>query len=325
MKPKAFISCPDMILAEVFLQLEKLLDLVWGGCNLGQQAVLNNLRDALIWIVGGNEKITVELLKKSKIRFIVYIGEQLSTAYGPGAEEFCKTNRICVLTTGGGREAVALSVIEEMLAHKRRQQSRIMRSFKSPPGARKILQSDKIVVVGAGGIGSLILKLLRDKCGCTNLWYAGGRGSKPELEKEGYRYISSLLDAFRADIVSVHLTYIPGVTEKIIGLDELSNLRRYGLFLNYARAWLVNPDGLLKFLLKRRDARAIFDPFYVEGAELGSLRNMHDPLSEILRAILRRKLNFESRGHTAIYRDEAYLQYGISLLQILSQILQELR
>ncbi|MCX6762902.1 MAG: hypothetical protein NT093_03945 [Candidatus Moranbacteria bacterium] len=321
MFPTALLSCPGMLLPEHLVELAKLVHIIPASCNLLKKEIQDALGSALIWIVGGNEIITLEALKRSSVRFIVYIGEQADTAFGAGAFDYCDENGIKIVTTGGGREAVALTIIEEMLSHMRYLQSLLLKRFQPAPGARYLLGQKRIVIVGAGGIGTLLLDMLYNDYGChDNLFYAGGRGPKPELDKKGYRYIHELPEAFKADLVSLNLTLVPATT-KIIGLNELRNLNPDGAFFNYARAWEVDPDELFEFLSTRPDARAIFDPFYVEGSDvLAALRSDNDPLSITLRGI-RSCDNFGDRGHTATWRREAYAQYGQNTLRSVREIL----
>ena len=147
--------------------------------------------------------------------------------------------------------------------------------------------------------------------GKGEVFYAGGRGEKTELKREGFRYEPDLMKAFDADAVSLHLTYIPGVTENIITAKHLGQMRQRGILINNARAELVNPDNVRMFLSSRlyEGVSCIFDVFWKEGGDFQNLRHvdhMHDE-NRVYRELIQLP-NLRYTGHSAALHEQKWTQ-----------------
>lgn len=96
----------------------------------------------------------------------------------------------------------------------------------------------------------------------------------------GVRRAQTLEHVFReSDIVSVHAPWIPGVTDKLIGREQLQLLKHGGTFINTARGALVDEEALVKVFTERTDLFAILDVTWPEPPEpdsaLYTLPNVH--------------------------------------------------
>lgn len=277
-KRRVFLSCGPQMLSEAHIEeLKNIFFLLPFHCAVTQsyltEEIKRNEMEGLI--LGGMEHINREVAERvsGTLEWIAFLGDQENTFIDVNA---CQENGIQVFKTGGGARSVAQKTFKQ-ITDADRIRNWYAKQLKSISGSDRevsaLIRDRKICVVGAGRIGQAVMRKLKRlmRSGKGEIVYTGGRGEKPELEKEGFKYVKYLEEAFDADAVSVHLSYIPSVTENIITPDILARIRRNGLLINNARAELVNPYGLLKFLEIRHDVNCIFDVFWEEGAEFENL------------------------------------------------------
>lgn len=261
-KPKMVITCQNVILEqcqECMEWLRSKFEVVAAPCALNETRLSNTLDSARVLVMGGAEIITRPVLEKWQAKAsegkiaIIFAGIQDSTSYTESAIKYADQNGIARFKTGGGIEAVAQSTFQETV-------------FKL--GAKR---DSRILIVGAGNIGGKVLEKLKG-VGYNNLIYSGGRRESDEMSRLGIPYEPNLTRAFSdVDTVSLHLPLIPKVTENLIRYEHLSQIRPNGVFINNARANVVDPRGFLKFLKERKDVSNIWDVFYKEGPELEKL------------------------------------------------------
>lgn len=312
-KKTALLTCPKMLLQEHLTELKKTLDLNTADCALNETGLIRELRGVSWLIMGGLEKITLKVLKDNQLEQIVFLGIQPETFFTKEAWQYCQ-DRIPVIATGGGQKAVALTTLEEITSWAKEKQILIARGLKTPPPVGEILQKTKITVIGAGKIGTMVLNGLIEH-GCrVNLAYHD-LARKEELDQIGLTFLPDLASAFEADIVSLHMNLVAGVNEGVIKEEYLKRIKPGGLFINNSRAELVDLQGLKQFLPARLDARVIFDPFYLEGADLENL----DSKTMGCYVYILRRINFAYTGHTAAMRPETYREYGEALLRIIKE------
>lgn len=267
-----------------------------GMLSASHQRELGNLFDAVIteqcflsqnWLIGlfgqhhieglvlgGFEHITRRVLETHPLQWIIFLGEQPETFIDM---EACKEKNIPVFKTGGGARSVAQKTFGQIVNPDRIRNWAAKRgksiSGSDKPVSQMLFQFQKVAIIGAGLVGQTLLKKLEKLpwFGPGKTIYAGGRGEKEELRNKGFAYVKYLEEAFDADVVTLHLSYVPGATEGIITPDVLKNIRHDGLLINNACAELVDPFGLLKFLEIRHDITCIFDVFWKRGAEFEDL------------------------------------------------------
>lgn len=309
---KVLLTCPEMIPTKYVDELSSLFDIKFGGCELLEVDLIIALRQCQGVIIGGNERYFLSVLKGLDLKWIIFIGIQPETFFSVEALEYCKIHSIPIYTTGGGGKAVALTTCGEIeVFNTIRLQNLAAKNFQFPRSAREILAEQTVAIIGAGDIGQAVMKGLKDKVG--KIIYSGGRGEKEELKELGFKFELSLPDAFNADIVTIHLSVVPGATEKIIGFAELNRVRQNGLVINNARAELFDERGLLKFLEERPDALCIFDAFWKE-ANFSGLAFEKSIYSRIARMP-----NFIFTGHSAAKRTETFEEYGQGLMKVVKE------
>ncbi|WP_267278860.1 hydroxyacid dehydrogenase [Arthrobacter sp. CDRTa11] len=101
-----------------------------------------------------------------------------------------------------------------------------------------------------------------------------------DANRAGVRRAVALEDVFReSDVVSVHAPWIPGITDKLIGREQLQLLKPGASFINTARGALVDEDALVDVMTERTDLFAILDVTWPEppmpDSALYTLPNVH--------------------------------------------------
>lgn len=285
---RVLVSCgPEMLSPEYIRELGKLFGLAQYECAMGENHIVNAIKDYGMsgYILGGLEHFSRKAAEivSGTLEWIAFLGDQENTFIDVKA---CEDFGIQVFKTGGGARSVAQKTYEQIVDADRIR-NRYAKQFKWVSGnnteVRGLVRDQKISIIGAGQIGQMVMRKLKRlmRHGKGEVIYAGGRGEKPELSREGFRYEKYLEEAFDADVVSLHLSYVPGSTEDIVTPAIFSRIRRNGLFINNARAELTNPFGLLRLLEHRQDVTCIFDAFWKEGAEFEKSSH-HDILWQLI-------------------------------------------
>lgn len=307
---KALITCADRITPDALRFLEKNFELSKARCALSEHELVEYARDKYLLIMGGDEKVTVRVHETNPGLVKIFLGVDPNFAFDPGVLDHDRKQGILFMAEGG-LAAVAVTTFEEMtdpLLFK----SRLAKSFL--PITEKIsdaLSIQSVSVIGAGRIGSLVLEKLAGRC--RELTYYNPRGKKAELDKSGAAFTGDLGSAFAHDIVTIHLAYISGETEGLIGYGELARIRPNGLLINNARSQLIRPEDLLRFLRERPDVHYVCDVFYLEGRELQELMSSG---SGLLHELFRLPNLFYTR-HLAAMRPETYEEYSDNLIRII--------
>jgi phosphoglycerate dehydrogenase-like enzyme len=312
-KKRVLLTCPEMLNHDAISYLIEKFELIRNeSCSIDQEILLNELKQSNGYILGGNEMVTDQIAENvGHLEKIFFIGKQADTSFEKKAWEILNDR---VITTGSSAYAVALSTYGRiMYSDVSRRQSLFTKSFVNPPGPKKMLAGQTLLVVGAGAIGQILIKIAGKKF--DRVIYSGGRGEKIELN--GFaRYIPDLMEAFAlADVVTLHLELVIA-TEGIIKKEHILKLRDNALFINNARAGLIKPEVLYLCLGLRPDVYFVFDCFYVEGRQFNSLGIRND--EDLLKKIVLCK-NFEFNGHTASLTDEGITEYSRNLIKTIEE------
>lgn len=117
-------------------------------------------------------------------------------------------------------------------------------------------------IVGLGKIGAAVAK--RAKGFNMKIIYTTARGPKPHLEKEsGCKYVSLDQLLRDSDFVSLHSKLTPE-TEHIIGVNELSLMKKSAYLINTGRGRLIDENALITALKNKAIAGAGLDVFEFE-------------------------------------------------------------
>jgi D-3-phosphoglycerate dehydrogenase len=124
------------------------------------------------------------------------------------------------------------------------------------------LRGSTLGIFGLGHIGSLVAEGGKGLGMNVLVW-----GQKSSLEKAtaaGYEAAKGKADLFeRSDVLSISVRLRPE-TKGIVGPDDLARMKPTALFVNVARAELVQPGALLAALKKGRPGYAAVDVYEEE-------------------------------------------------------------
>ena len=131
----------------------------------------------------------------------------------------------------------------------------------------------RIGIAGMGHVGHEVGRIVSSGFH-SRVWY-WNRTEHPEFDHLGYSHARSVLDLCeRVDVLTLHLDYVRGEDDGIIGAAELAALGPHGILVNTARAELVEPVALREAIENGVIAGAAFDGYYEQPAPPAS-RDTH--------------------------------------------------
>lgn len=320
MEKKALLTCKGMLPPATLELISGQLDLRIAPCAISEDDFIKQLQGVKIHIMGGEEYYSLRAAQEAEeLEKVFFIGMMPDTYRSPEAYAHLQSRGIPIIPTGGGQAAVVKSTLE-IFYSEFLMTPLFSRNFQwvagQPGGMRALLQQLDLVVIGAGNIGREILN--KSYLDFGRSFYGGGRSKKEELETLGMRWVPDLKEAFTlGDIVSINLSYSPE-THHMVRYEHLEKMRKNSLLINSARAALVEPYGLQKFLQKRPDVKVILDVFYVEGKEFEKLEKADDKLSESYRYI-NAHVDFLQHRFAIRHPELAIPEYGENLLRVLRE------
>lgn len=338
-KPILAISCAEKILPDQRSELERRFSVKELGRAPTEADLIANLPGAELYVIGGDETLNADVVSRAEIpKLHIFLGEQWETAYTKEARNRLSQYGIRVETTGGGQTAVAHTTAN-LIASPLTLRSLDSRSVRLGQGRGYVVdialiaQHLKVAIIGGGMIGTLVAKnlaALKDQSGrrlFPGLVYYRSSAENPELKALGLPYLNDICEAFKdADIVTVHLKYVEGVTDRLISPEVIDLMSRSGLFINTARAELI-PDesGLLELIRRSPSRRFIFDPFYDEGNDYlrYAVPKKLSPIHEVRRKIALSPNVTLTEHSAAVFDAEAARitcrEYGDALLKLINE------
>lgn len=165
------------------------------------------------------------------------------------------------------------------------------------------LAGKTIGMVGFGAIGQTIARMVKD-FPCDILFYDPFvTADDPDYKKV------ELAEVFaQSDIVSVHLP-VNAQTKGMIDKTLLGKMKRDAVFVNTARAVVVNRDDLLEVLENKRIRGACLDVFNHEPPDALDYRLIH--LDNVLATPHIAGATFEVEDHHAAIMNKALLQWHV--------------
>lgn len=130
------------------------------------------------------------------------------------------------------------------------------------------LQNKTVGIIGLGHIGIPFAQMLYNGFHTRILYYDLADKTEEAKRFDGKKV--SLEQLFsESDVVSVHLP-LTNETRNLIGMKELSLMKKSAYFINTARAEIVDADALYEVLSKDLIAGCAFDGFYSEPVDKDS-------------------------------------------------------
>lgn len=314
-KKKVLLTCSEMLPPETVRWLESVSDLKTLGCALAEEELAKALEDAEVIVLGGEELYTLNALKSAKPGLrVVFIGVQGDTSFSPEALEYLGRDNLFV--TGGGLKEVARMTVEEISNPLLRktliaQGTKNFRwvSLQELVGEFRPLSELDVSVIGAGGIGIQVLRLLEGKC--RRLVYHDPMGERKDLTSPAILWEPDLGKAFQADFVALHLR-LGEATKEVVKYQHLRQIKKGGWFLNPSRAGLVEAEGFLQYL--KDGGKAIWDVFWKGGREFEEIAGQDDVFAKIARSP-----SFFFTSHTAAMSLETIREYGQGLKRVMEE------
>jgi D-3-phosphoglycerate dehydrogenase len=230
-----------------------------------------------ILLGGGVQKNLLE--RAGQLRAIMATG----AGYNGIDVEACTTRGILVTNQAGGNAiSVAEHAIGLLLALRKRigEADRAVRRGSLQPGPQAFhflnheISGGTIGIIGYGAIGRALARMT--KCG-FDMTVVAFDPFVP-IDPEGLAHMVPLETLLQtADVVSLNVP-LTDTTSNMIGLDELSMMRKTAVLINTSRGGVVNQDALVKALEAGEIAGAgldVFDNDFLEpGHPLASMENV---------------------------------------------------
>jgi glyoxylate reductase len=245
------------------------LDIYHGEKAIPRKELIKRVRGANIILSILTEKIDAEIFNAA--------GPQLKMVanYAVGFDniDIKEAKRRGIIVTNAPHPNVSETVAEHTialifaLAHRIPEVDRFTRAGRYESwGPKMMLGTDvwkkTVGVIGAGRIGSAVLRRLRDGFE-TKIVYNDVKRN-PEFEKTTrakYRKLDQLLK--ESDFVSLHVPLCPS-TKHLIGARELKLMKKTAFIINTARGPVIDEKALLKALANKEIAGAGLDVFECE-------------------------------------------------------------
>ena len=205
---------------------------------------------------------TQALRAAEKLEVISYLGT--GAANFIDLEEAARRGVTVCNTPGYGDNAVAEHTLALLFAVAR-QIPLLDRSFRSQGwiqmGQGFELRGKTLGLVGLGGIGARMAELARGLGMEVKAWT---RNPSPErARRHGVAFVPLEELLATSDVVSLHLLLTPK-TEGVLGAEELDRMKPEAVFINTARAELVDEAALVERLRSGRIAAAGLDVYWQE-------------------------------------------------------------
>lgn len=234
-----------------------------GRMDYSEDELTNILKDYDCYINGGDEICTRKVIENNKhLRLISFMG----TGYQKYIDvETAKEYGIPVsYTPSANAKAVAeytvaliLDAVKKVTFSNNQIRNKEWNKYKTFN-----LEGKTLGIVGMGTIGSYIAKILCDGFGMKLIY--NSRESKLDIDNKYNTSMVSLNELFsKADIISVNATYTLD-NANMISKEQFDLAKNNLVFINTARAELVNKDDLYNAIINNKLGFVALDGFYTE-------------------------------------------------------------
>ena len=220
------------------------------------QTELIPLLNGVQGVIAGLEQYDYDILSKSDLKVISRCGSGLSNLNLDAAKEL---NIAVYNTPEGPTQSVAELTIGCLLSLIRDvpRINILMHDGKWDKYNGRLLQSMKVLLIGYGRIGKVVVKIL-ETIGATVLVY--DPFIKQDDISENYKNVDFIDGIKRADVITLHCSG----EELILGEKEFGLMKTGVYILNAARGGLIDEDALEKALVSGKIAGAWLDTFEKE-------------------------------------------------------------
>lgn len=222
-----------------------------------------------IYVLAGDEFVSLSVLSSpeaSNLKVIYFFGAQWETFFSDAAREFITEKGITVIPVASNENAVAeftLGLILDLIRGIS-WTSRAMLDHKWLQFGGQEVKGEIVGVIGAGRVGMLVALKLK-ALGARVIYYNRSRNER--LDEQGVELVSFEGLLRESDIITLHVPYIPGKTESMIGGEQFSIMKKGAFLINTARPRIVDRKALGKAIIEGNIAGYATDGWYTEGEE----------------------------------------------------------
>lgn len=234
--------------------------------DLSEKELIEKLKDCQIYIIGGSDRATENVIKSTNLELIIF--------YGTGYEDYihlpsAKARNIRVAYTP---KANAYTVAEHTVAlilDSVKQVTYLNNCSKKGEWKREEtwnLENKNLGIIGLGSIGGFVADIMHNGFK-MKVQYVSRRQKKTKEKELNAKKVtlSELLST--SDIVSIH-TPLNSETREMLGKEQFQLMKENSILINSSRAYIVEPKSLKEALKKNIIAAAAFDSYYEEPAPL---------------------------------------------------------
>lgn len=230
---------------------------------LSQTSLQEMISEYDAYVLGGDERLTEEELKKAKkLRLVSFVG----TGYSSFIDEIsAREYEIAIKNTPAVMApAVAEHTIGLLIGLQRQlfQQNWQVKNSAILPCRTEELSSLCVGIVGLGEIGSRIAKILRQSFGSEVIYTS--RTQKKKLDDElNIKYVSMDTLFTTADVIILTLPTTEH-TEYFVNDTLLAKTKQGVKIINTAGARLIEPKALKRYMDQGHISSVAFDGYYIE-------------------------------------------------------------
>lgn len=229
---------------------------------LDSESLIKKLKGKEIYIIGGEDKASSKVIENTDLRLIIFYGTGFETyidlksarghniliANTPGANSHSVSEYTCGLILQGAKDYIRTS-------------SSILKG-RWEMKENFDLKNKTLGIIGAGSIGQNVAGIMHNGFKMKIIYYS--RTSKPNLEsKHNARQVSLRNVLSQSDVVSVNAT-LNSATKHLIDSEKIFQMKDNVTIVNTARADIIEPNSLRRFLIARPSSMALFDGYYQE-------------------------------------------------------------
>ncbi|KAB8184817.1 hypothetical protein FH610_012870 [Microbispora catharanthi] len=240
---------------------------------LTEDLLARELRGAVAYLHGGEERATARALRKAKtLKVVAFLGVGYENFVDVAAAD--RLGIAVTNTPGAATDAVATFTVAQIVNANLGIPRHLGERVPGWQGSDELpheLAARSVGIIGMGANGRRIAEILRRGFGVRVSYYS--RTRKPDAERDlGISYLP-LLDLAAASDILVVMVPETGETRSMIDSSVISRMPEGAILVNTARPAIVSPGALYAGLEKGRVSMAVFDGFYGrECEEAGELR-----------------------------------------------------
>jgi glyoxylate reductase len=237
--------------------------------HLSEDQLASELRNAVAYIHGGEERATERVLRAAKetLKVVAFLGVGYENFVDVAAADALG---IVVTNTGGAAtESVATFTVGQIINANWRITQSLGNRYPDWHGPEELpheLSTRTVGIVGMGAIGTRIAEIMK---AFRALVVYFSRTRKEDVEERlGLEFLPLRDLAEQSDILVVMVPETDQ-TRGMIDADVLAGVRKGAILVNAARPAVVDPEALHDALRKETVAVAVFDGFYHRDSAAG--------------------------------------------------------